>query len=340
MRKLLIAMSALTLLAGCTAQASIPAAKKAALQTQFNFPKASCGDKPTGGNDTWYPVFVDRGSLETIRHNFCADAVSTVRKDSQVQAVQVASFTNRDKAIEFAKAVGGDVGQPTNVASSSRQPQATSVGSNEAILIANEPDSRISLRGTPSATGKDLGYGLVGDHVSVINQTTVEGYTWYQVRFPRSGAVGWIHGNFVSVVSASQGSLGLGISRSAVQSRFEAAGFYFKDSPLNDGRSRTEGQNGTSSIELIGSPDNLEEATIVIFPSTNQSENEINAIYTLALADIVCPNWTDKDDWLANNTKQEGGEASTVQNGQLITLTVSKPLGVPVVFLSIKPAQH
>ena len=80
---------------------------------KFNFPKASCGGKPTGGNDTWYPVFVDGGNLETIRRNFCADAVATVRKDTKAPTVQLASFTTSKEAMEFAAAVGGDVGQPT-----------------------------------------------------------------------------------------------------------------------------------------------------------------------------------------------------------------------------------
>jgi hypothetical protein len=240
MRKLLIAVGALTVLAGCTSQASVvptpsPVANsttKAPVASQkstpetakqisftsspvssktFNFPKAGCGDKPSGEKDTWYPVFVDGGDLETIRHNFCADATSTVRKDSQVQSVQLASFTSRDRAIEFAKAVGGDVGQPTHpdIASSSPQPQneaggSTSVGSNEAVLTANDPDSRINLRNTPSASGKDLGYGVVGDRVQIIEQISTDGYTWHKVRFPRSGAVGWIRGDFVSVVSASK----------------------------------------------------------------------------------------------------------------------------------------
>jgi hypothetical protein len=80
---------------------------------KFSFPKASCGDKSTGGNDTWYPVFVDGGDLDTIRQQFCADAVATVRKDTKVPTVQLASFVSREQAIEFANAVGGDVGEPT-----------------------------------------------------------------------------------------------------------------------------------------------------------------------------------------------------------------------------------
>jgi len=85
--------------------------KQSSTSNEFNFPKASCGDKPLEGEKTWYPVFVDGGDLNTIRNQFCADAVSTVREDSQVKSVQLASFTTYDKALEFAKAVGGEVGQ-------------------------------------------------------------------------------------------------------------------------------------------------------------------------------------------------------------------------------------
>lgn len=243
MRQLIIAISALTVLAGCTSQASVaptsspasqstaqarvaspqstpetakevsfssPAASKSSPKSQasslFNFPLASCGDKPSEGADAWYPVFVDGGDLETIRRNFCVDAVSTVRKDSGVQSVQLASFNSRLVAAQFAEAVGGDVGQPTypNAVSSSPQPQAetissTAVDSLEAVLTADDPDSQINLRESPSATGRRKGYGLVGDRVIVIKQSTADGSIWYQVRFPESGAQGWIRGDFVSV---------------------------------------------------------------------------------------------------------------------------------------------
>jgi hypothetical protein len=210
---------------------SSPVASILQTQSQFNFPKATCGDKPSGEKDTWYPIFVDGGDLETIRRNFCADATSTVRKDSQVQSVQVGSFTSRDRASLFAKAVGGDVGQPTHpdVASSEPQPQveaggSTSLGSNEAVLAANDPDSQINLRNSPSLTGKDLGYGVVGDRVQIIEQISTDGYTWHKVRFPRSGAVGWIRGDFVSVVSASKTSQPTYSSSSEVTSN--AATYY------------------------------------------------------------------------------------------------------------------
>ncbi len=107
---------------GCSSKTAVPICNTQALnsaaslsssklspqtQAKFDFPKASCGDKSTAANDTWYPVFVDGGDLNTIRHQFCADAVATVRKDTKTPSVQLASFTNRDRASEFANTVEG-----------------------------------------------------------------------------------------------------------------------------------------------------------------------------------------------------------------------------------------
>lgn len=79
----------------------------------FNFPSKSCGDSSSSETEAWYPVFVDNGDLETIRNNYCADAVSTKREDTGVKSVQVASFTSREKALALAGQIGGSVGQPT-----------------------------------------------------------------------------------------------------------------------------------------------------------------------------------------------------------------------------------
>ncbi len=68
-------------------------------------------------------------------------------------------------------------------------------------MTASDPDSRINLRANSSESGKSLGYGLVGDRVQIIEQATTDGDTWYKVRFPRSGAVGWIRGDFVRLTT-------------------------------------------------------------------------------------------------------------------------------------------
>ncbi len=155
----MIIVGSIALIAGCTAQAKN--AKTSTSQAQasiaskvsqnsFNFPKATCGDKLTGDNDTWYPVFVDGGDLETLRHNFCADAKSTVRKDSKVQSVQLASFTSREQAIEFAKAVGGDVGQPSSPNAARPTPQVETANSTSQARTAVIIDPPSNIRTAPN----------------------------------------------------------------------------------------------------------------------------------------------------------------------------------------------
>lgn len=65
-------------------------------------------------------------------------------------------------------------------------------------LHASNPDARIMLRSRPTISSPDRGYGLVGDKVKVLDTTQgSDNFTWYKVRFPESGAVGWIRGDLV-----------------------------------------------------------------------------------------------------------------------------------------------
>jgi hypothetical protein len=108
----------------------------------WNFPQTSCGDKPTGGSDTWYPVFIDKGSLSQIRKRYCADALATIREKTNIESVQVASFNDRDKAVRFAQVIGGDVGASTS-------PESSSPAKEE---VAVTKPSRASQPTTPSST--------------------------------------------------------------------------------------------------------------------------------------------------------------------------------------------
>ncbi len=94
----------------------------------------------------------------------------------------------------------------TTSSTSTANVQSVPESASEAILIASDPDSQINLREAPSASGKRLGYGLVGDQVKLLKQTTAESSTWYEVKFPNSGAIGWIHGDFISSSSADETS--------------------------------------------------------------------------------------------------------------------------------------
>jgi len=85
------------------------------IENWYKTAKQSCGDTSTGSETAWYPVFIDNGDVASIRSELCADAIETTRKDTEISAVQVASFSGRDRAVAFANKVGGDVGEPTFV---------------------------------------------------------------------------------------------------------------------------------------------------------------------------------------------------------------------------------
>ncbi len=75
----------------------------------------------------------------------------------------------------------------------------------EAQLTAQNPSSLVNLRAEPTIASTLRGYGLVGDRVSVLDQTQgFDGYTWYNVQFPRSRAIGWIRGDLLIIDSQEQ----------------------------------------------------------------------------------------------------------------------------------------
>lgn len=67
-----------------------------------------------------------------------------------------------------------------------------------AQLIADQPGSQINLRSQPTTSSDARGYGLVGDPVMLLRSTTASDGTWYFVKFDKSGAEGWIRGDFIN----------------------------------------------------------------------------------------------------------------------------------------------
>lgn len=59
---------------------------------------------------------------------------------------------------------------------------------------------RVNIRATPSTSAPVRHYGLGGDRVNILNQTNApDGYRWYFVEFPNSGARGWIRADLLRV---------------------------------------------------------------------------------------------------------------------------------------------
>ncbi len=66
------------------------------------------------------------------------------------------------------------------------------------------PGSRVNVRETPSTSARIRHYGLGGDRVEILASTNApDGYTWYSVRFPNSGARGWVRGDLMQLDGAS-----------------------------------------------------------------------------------------------------------------------------------------
>jgi Bacterial SH3 domain len=87
----------------------------------------------------------------------------------------------------------------------------------DGILRATDPQAQINLRSSPDPNARRLGYGLVGDRVEIIEQVPgSDDYTWYRVRFYQSGAIGWIRGDFIEVVTGS-GQTGSGQTGSQIR---------------------------------------------------------------------------------------------------------------------------
>ncbi|MGF1497963.1 MAG: SH3 domain-containing protein [Elainellaceae cyanobacterium] len=77
-----------------------------------------------------------------------------------------------------------------------------SSGGRMATLNARDPGARINLRQQPTVNSGTNGYGLVGDRVELLEcrqdyDTPGSDLNWCEVRFPQSGAIGWIRSDFI-----------------------------------------------------------------------------------------------------------------------------------------------
>jgi len=71
-----------------------------------------------------------------------------------------------------------------------------------ATLTARDPGAQINLRTQPTIRSSAPSYGLAGDRVEILQcvedrDTPGSDLNWCQVRFPRSGAIGWVRSDFI-----------------------------------------------------------------------------------------------------------------------------------------------
>ncbi len=165
---------------------------------------ATCGDSGDAGPN-WYPVFINNGDLGQVKEDYCQDAIAKTRDDG-TPTVQVASFTDRSRADAFAKKVGGDVGRPYQLGSSSPPPTSSlpsptvpSPKNNDntnAVIIGNK--GQTNIRKGPGTNYAPQHYAYPGDRVKILASAQDRGgYIWYEIYFPKSGASGWIAGQLL-----------------------------------------------------------------------------------------------------------------------------------------------
>jgi hypothetical protein len=106
-----------------------------------SFPKAGCGDRmPTDKKtDTikLYPVFVDYSdsNLQTIKANYCGDALKKIIKNKGKYVIQVASFIDEKRVNQFKEFLARKLGN-----TSVEVGEATVIGANPIpIVLATKP---------------------------------------------------------------------------------------------------------------------------------------------------------------------------------------------------------
>lgn len=87
----------------------------------------------------------------------------------------------------------------SSASSSSVPPAINPPGNGTARLRSRDSGSAINIRAGASTASEIRHSGYSGDQVEIVNQVSGEdGYRWYSIRFPQSGATGWVRGDFIA----------------------------------------------------------------------------------------------------------------------------------------------
>lgn len=244
------------------------------LAAEFNFPQASCGEQATEPSGTWYVVYLDEANPDEVRRKYCRDAIGTVRDETGVPSVQVASFTDYDKALKLAAAVDGEV-ETTVMERPSPTPgqaEANSLVGRAAFLTAKDSGSLINIRRSANTAAPIEHTGRAGDEVRIADQMQGDdGQTWYKVAFT-SGQEGWVRGDFVSQPdqASSQGANG--------DLSFSSSSYSTPDSRSNSSHSTAaDSQSSQSSRDPDTSSYANPDATIDRSASSSVNQNTSSA---------------------------------------------------------------
>lgn len=123
---------------------------------------------------------------------------------------------------------------------------------------------------------------------------------------------------------------GLGVSQAAIREIYQKEGLTFSDSPLADGRPRSLGttENNLKSIELIGPPENVRQASIyaTMIGGGQDPLNRMKETMRTFLK-TVAPDWGAGDAWLTTAMNAPGGLQTAVTRGRVVSYQRSAPAG-------------
>lgn len=185
------------------------------------YPQANCGNSlPTNATSPtkFYPVFIEFSSenQQQVTEDFCRDAYKTNRQDTGNTAIQVASFTDRNKAqlfsdFMFRKLGSGEVGQstiytpptPSNPSPTSSpvtpSPTSSPITSSptsspvkpspqNCTFIVNDPDPPLNVHSESNLQSSTIGKVNDGQVLGFVKEQN----GWIQINDP---VLGWVAKN-------------------------------------------------------------------------------------------------------------------------------------------------
>lgn len=184
----------------CGAEASVRTASQE-WQVVFDLSSKTWADKVKdlsdclgNANQEWidYSITPSRFSIESTGKE------TVIRADAQDTD---GSIIVKDSLVVRYKAE--DDVPPSNNSSAIPESSSTpslSQSSKEGVLVAQDSKTQINVRAGAGLNFPSRHYGVVGDKVIIMNSVRGEdGSTWYQIKFPISGADGWVRNDFIQV---------------------------------------------------------------------------------------------------------------------------------------------
>jgi uncharacterized protein YraI len=151
-----------------------------------------------------------------------------------------------------------------------------------------------NLRSGPGQQYEIVGSAAKGQALNLAGRNTAS--SWYALA---DGS--WISASLVDnaprnlpvkPAPTQSAAAGIGVTRAELESVYEVFGFDFEVGTLNDGRPRALGGQGYSIVDLIGPPQELQEASVIsVVPNDDPDAVQAIILNMLLLTGTVLPDW-------------------------------------------------